>query len=167
MKDFEVYSVQKPPKSTICETQIIGFSDDDYAGVSLLHTDALVLSLAIANHRIHRILKDTGSSFDILYKTSFEFIKIDLGKIFSTRHSLVGILREQVFPFDSIELLVIARTYPRQNTILVKFLVIDRSSGYNAILRRTALNELKAVMLTPRLSMKFRTEEGIEVQKGD
>jgi hypothetical protein len=53
MKDFEVYSVQKPSKSKICEIQIIGFSDDDYVGVSLLHTDALVLSLAIANHRIH------------------------------------------------------------------------------------------------------------------
>jgi hypothetical protein len=32
MKDFEVYSVQKPLKSTKCETQIIGFLDDDYSG---------------------------------------------------------------------------------------------------------------------------------------
>jgi hypothetical protein len=52
MKDFEVYSVQEPSKSTKCETQIIGVSNDDYAGVSLPHTDALVLSLAIDNHRI-------------------------------------------------------------------------------------------------------------------
>jgi hypothetical protein len=37
MKDFEVYSVQEPSKSTKCETLIIGFSDDDYAGVSLTH----------------------------------------------------------------------------------------------------------------------------------
>jgi hypothetical protein len=72
MKDFGVYSVQKPPKLTKCETQIIGFSDDDYAGVSLPHTDTLVLTLAIANHMIHRILIDTGSSTDILYKTAFE-----------------------------------------------------------------------------------------------
>jgi hypothetical protein len=50
--------VQKPLKLTKCETQIIRFSDDNYARVSLLHTDALVLSLAIANHRIHRILID-------------------------------------------------------------------------------------------------------------
>jgi hypothetical protein len=40
MKDFEVYSVQKPPKSRKPEAQVIGFSDDDYAGVSLPHTDA-------------------------------------------------------------------------------------------------------------------------------
>jgi hypothetical protein len=50
---------------------------------------------------------------------------------------------------------------------MVKFLVIDRPSGYNAILGSTTLNELKAATLTPHLSMKFPTEEGIGVQKGD
>jgi hypothetical protein len=32
MKDFEVNSVQIPPKSTKCETQLIGFLNEDYAG---------------------------------------------------------------------------------------------------------------------------------------
>jgi hypothetical protein len=66
MKDFELYSVQKPPKLKKCETHIIKFPDD-YAGMSLPYTDALVLSLVIANHRIHRILIDIGRSADILY----------------------------------------------------------------------------------------------------
>jgi hypothetical protein len=61
MKDFEVYSVKRPVKSRRCETLVIGFSDEDYAGVSLPHTDALVVTLAIANHKIHRILVDNGS----------------------------------------------------------------------------------------------------------
>jgi hypothetical protein len=38
---------------------------------------ALVLTLAIANHRIHRILIDTRSSAYILFKTAFELMKID------------------------------------------------------------------------------------------
>jgi hypothetical protein len=50
---------------------------------------------------------------------------------------------------------------------MVNFLVMDRLPGYNAILRRTALNELKAVTLTPLLRIKFPTEEGFGVQKGD
>jgi hypothetical protein len=53
MKDFELYSVKKPPKSTKCETQIIGFSDH-YAGVSLPYTDTLVLTLATANHKLEK-----------------------------------------------------------------------------------------------------------------
>jgi hypothetical protein len=41
-----------------CEKTIIGFFEDDYAGVLLPHTDALVVTLIIANHKIHRILID-------------------------------------------------------------------------------------------------------------
>jgi hypothetical protein len=68
LDDFEVYSVQKPPKSRKYNPMIIGFSDDDYAGVSLPHTDALVVTLTIANYQTRRILVDTGSSADILFK---------------------------------------------------------------------------------------------------
>jgi hypothetical protein len=46
-------------------------------GVSLLYTDALVLNSVITNRRIHRILTYIGSSVDILYKTTFELMKID------------------------------------------------------------------------------------------
>lgn len=77
MKDFEVYSVKIPAKSKRCETLVIGFLDEDYAGVSIPHTDALVVTLAIANHKIRRILVDNGSSANILYQTAFEHIKID------------------------------------------------------------------------------------------
>jgi len=52
LKDFQVYSKDRPAKSRRCETLVIGFSDEDYAGVSLPYTDALVVTLAIANHKI-------------------------------------------------------------------------------------------------------------------
>jgi hypothetical protein len=167
MKDFEVYSVQKPPKSRKHEAQVIGFSNDDYAGISLPHTDALVLSLAIANHKIHRILIDTGSSADILYRSAFELMKIDQNKVIPARHSLVGFIGEQVLPLESIELPVMAGAYPRQRTVMVRFLITDQPSAYNVILGRTALNDLKAITSTPHLSMKFPTEEGVGIEKGD
>jgi hypothetical protein len=50
---------------------------------------------------------------------------------------------------------------------MVNFLVMDRPSVYNAILGRTELNELKALMLTPYLRKKFLTKEGFGVQKGN
>jgi hypothetical protein len=90
MKDFEMYSVQKPLKLTKCETQIIEFLDGDYAGVSIPHTDTLVLTFNIATHKIRRILIDIGSLADILYMTAFELMKKDQGKIVPARHSLVG-----------------------------------------------------------------------------
>jgi len=39
-----------------------------------------------------------------------------------------------------------------------KFMLIDRPSAYNAILEKTALNELREITLTPHLKMKFPSE---------
>ncbi|XP_062171075.1 uncharacterized protein LOC133876849 [Alnus glutinosa] len=74
---------------------------------------------------------------------------------------------EKVSPLGSIELPVITGTYPRQKVIMIKFLIVDRASAYNAIFGRTALNKLKAVTSTLHLSMKFPTPEGVGVVKGD
>jgi hypothetical protein len=92
-------------------------------------------------------------------------MKIDGRKVVLDRHSLVGFTGEQVLPLGSIELPIMAGVYPRQRTITVRFLIIDWPSAYNAILGRTALNDLKAVTSTPHLSMKFPTEEGVGVEK--
>jgi hypothetical protein len=48
---------------------------------------------------------------------------------------------------------------------MVNFLVMDRLSRYNAILDRTALNELKAVTLTPFLRMKFPPKKDLGSKK--
>jgi hypothetical protein len=47
--------MQMPPKAQRCDLVVVGFSDEDYAGVSLPHTDALIVSLTIANFQLRRI----------------------------------------------------------------------------------------------------------------
>jgi hypothetical protein len=85
---------------------VIGFSDDDYARISFPHMDAQVVTLIVANHNVHRILVDNGSSADILYW--FAFKKLNMGKemIIPKSCPLMGFTREQVQPIRSIELLV-------------------------------------------------------------
>ena len=51
---------------------VIGFSDVDYTVVLFPHTNALVVTLTIANHNIHHILVDSGSSTDNLYWSMFK-----------------------------------------------------------------------------------------------
>jgi len=146
---------------------VVGFSDDDYAGVSLPHTDALVVTLTIVNYQTRWILVDTGSSTDILFKSAFDYMGVPREKVVPVSCHLLGFAGEKVLPLGSSDLPVTAGTYPRQRVIMVKFLIVDRISAYNAIIGRTALNDLKAVTLTPHLSMKFLTEEGVGVVKGD
>jgi hypothetical protein len=142
LDDFEVYSVQKPPKSRKYNPLIVWFSNDDYAGVSLPHTDALVVTLTVANYQTRRILVDTRSSADILFKSAFDYMGVPREIVVPIACQLQGFAGEKVLPLGSIDLPVTAGTYPRQKVIMVKFLIVDRVSAYNAIIRRTALNDL-------------------------
>jgi hypothetical protein len=126
-----------------------------------------VVTLTIANYQTRRILVDTGSSADILFKSAFDHMGVPREKVVPVSCQLQGFAGEKVLPLGSIDLPVTAGTYLRQKVIMVKFLIVDRVSAYNAIIGRTALNDLKAVTSTPHLSMKFPTEEGVGVVKGD
>jgi hypothetical protein len=55
-----------------------------------------------------------------------------------------------------ISLPITCGTSPRDSTVIVDFLVIDRPSAYNAIIGRPALNKLKAITSTYHLMMKFQ-----------
>jgi hypothetical protein len=68
----EVYSLQRPTKTAKTESVVLSFSEEDARGVVMPHEDALVVTLTVANHGIHRILVDNGSSADILYWPAFQ-----------------------------------------------------------------------------------------------
>jgi hypothetical protein len=116
---------------------------------------------------MHQILVNTGSLADILYKSTFELMGIDEDNMTSARFPLVGFTGEQLLPIGSIELLVIARIFPRQRIVMGKILVVDRPSRYNVVIGRTMLNELKAVASIPHLCMKFLTDEGVRIVRDD
>lgn len=167
LKEFEIYSVQRPPKMRKYVDLLIGFSNEDFVGVSLPHSDALVGTLAIANHKIHRVLVDTGSSTDIIYKSAFELMSIGQGRLVLTKGPLVDFFGEQVLPIGSIDLPVMTGTSPQEKIIMVKFLVVEGRSAYNVNLGRPALNDLGAITSTLHLCMKFPASAGVGVVRWD
>jgi hypothetical protein len=74
-------TIERPHKSHRKESMVVGFSDEDYAGISLPHTDAIVVTLQVDNHRIHRMFIDNGSSADILYWSAFRNMEINAEKV--------------------------------------------------------------------------------------
>ncbi|KAK3016394.1 hypothetical protein RJ639_007372 [Escallonia herrerae] len=56
---------------------------------------------------------------------------------------------------------------PTQAKLMLDFVVVRIPSAYNAILGRTSLNQLRAVVSTYHMKMKFPTENGVGEVKGD
>jgi hypothetical protein len=102
----------RPSKAQKKNLIILSFSEEDAEGVAMPHDDALVIMVTIANHAIHRILVDNGSSADILYWFVFKQMRIDHNRIKPFSSPLIGFIGEQVQPMRIISLPVTARTAP-------------------------------------------------------
>jgi hypothetical protein len=131
------------------------------------HDDALVVTMMIGNYNIHRILVDNGSSADILFLPAFEKMKIEQKRVTPAHTPLVGFTGEKVLQVGTISLPLTAGSAPREKTVMTNFLVVDRSSAYNAIVGRPTLNKLMAVTSTYHLKMKFPTKHGTGIVKGN
>ncbi|GAV84052.1 hypothetical protein CFOL_v3_27497, partial [Cephalotus follicularis] len=139
-------AVQQVPHSkrlrTGGEEEVITFSEVDYEGVRLPHDDPVVVTLLVELFTMKRILIDSGSSADILYKHAFDQLRIPADQLKPVKTPLVGFTE-------------------------MTFLVVDTPSPYNAIIERPGLNLLEALVSTRHLLMKFPTRFGVGEVRGD
>ncbi|GAV58522.1 LOW QUALITY PROTEIN: hypothetical protein CFOL_v3_02055, partial [Cephalotus follicularis] len=124
------------------DEEAISFSEADYEGVQLPCDDSVVVTL-VALFTMKRILIDSGSSANILYKHAFD-LRTPADQLKSVKTPLVGFAGEMVHPLRSIDLSVVAGTAPCQTQVEITFLVVDTPSPYNAIIGRLGLNLLEA-----------------------
>ncbi|GAV56812.1 hypothetical protein CFOL_v3_00354, partial [Cephalotus follicularis] len=87
-------AVQQVPHSkrlrTGGEEEVITFSEADYEGVRLPHDDPVVVTLLVELFTMKRILIDSGSSADILYKHAFDQLRIPADQLKPVKTPLVG-----------------------------------------------------------------------------
>ncbi|GAV67748.1 hypothetical protein CFOL_v3_11252 [Cephalotus follicularis] len=163
----EVQVRSNAPHRTGGEEEVITFSEADYEGVRLPHDDPVVVTLLVERFTMKRILIDSGSSADILYKHEFDQLRIPTDQLKPVKTPLVGFAGETIHPLGSINLSVVAGTAPRQTQVEMTFLVVDTSSPYNAIVGRPGLNLLETIVSTRHLLVKFPTRFGAGEVRGD
>jgi hypothetical protein len=90
------------------------------------------------------------------------FDKMGLGSKYLIPHkgSLIGFTGDTIIPKGYVDLKVSFGKKPSTKTIPTRFIVVDCPSAYNAIIGRSTLNSLGAIVSTIHLAMKFPGEDG-------
>ena len=166
IRSGEVIEVQAVSKLPRLDTAIT-FSDSDLEGYQHPHDDPLVIRVVVANIMIHRVLVDNGSSFDIIFASTFNKMDIKREKLEPTSTHLRGFSGEKVLPLGSIELVLTLGDPLCQATTTVRFLIIDAPSAYNVLLGRPSLNSIKAIPSAYHMVIKFPTINGVGMVQGD
>nr|XP_009409681.1 PREDICTED: uncharacterized protein LOC103991866 [Musa acuminata subsp. malaccensis] len=125
------------------------------------HDDALVISARVANAQVRKIMVDTESSVDILYFDAFQKLGLARENMRSMCSALTGFTRDSISPLGAITLPLTLGTPPRLKTVMTTFLVVDLPTAYNAILGRSTLNKVRAVVSIYYQTIKFPTHAGV------
>ena len=133
------------------DTDVISFKGRATVNHTKPRSDLLVIELTIQNIDVARILIDTGSSANIIFKNTLERMKIDPSEISENPSPLVGLSGETTLALGSINLVVKAGTMER----IAEFLVVDRPVSYNVIMGTPWLNLMQAILSTYHLCLKF------------
>ncbi|KAK2999689.1 hypothetical protein RJ639_023941 [Escallonia herrerae] len=165
----EVFTTVGPStkKQKIEPTPTISFSDDDVGDTRIPHDDPLVVTLRVGNFDMKRILVDNGSSAEVLFYEAFQKMNIPPDRLRKIDTPLYDFSNHPVVCEGIIALPVTVGAPPTQAKLMLDFVVVRIPSAYNAILGRTALNQLRAVVSTYHMKMKFPTENGVGEVKGD
>ena len=100
-----------PPFKQRRTNQEMSFNEEDARGVKQPHNDPLVITLTIEGFNTKRILVDNGSSADIIYLSTFQQLKLDLGRLRPFDSPFVNFNGDRVYPKGIMTLTVIVGTY--------------------------------------------------------
>ncbi|XP_011078636.1 uncharacterized protein LOC105162327 [Sesamum indicum] len=142
------------------EEEAISFDSSDRPKESRDMNDPIVVKLDIANFTIHKVLIDSGSSADIIFKNVIDKMGLENARLEPVRTPLVGFGGSEVASLGTVDLPVSMGEAPKRKTLMMKSLVVNTPFAYNVILGKPGLNLFRAVISTYHMKMKFPTENG-------
>ena len=89
------------------------------------HNDALVVTMKVTNYNIHRILIDSISSVDVMFKSAYDQMEIPKNKLKTLPTPLYEFAGDKVLPKSSTELSLTTRGFPSQSKVMTNFFVVN------------------------------------------
>ncbi|KAM2054613.1 hypothetical protein EV2_004293 [Malus domestica] len=161
VEDIRGGKYQKPNWDPIC------FYPEEERRIIYPHNDPLIVEAHIANFEVRRILVHTRASINIMFAEAFRALNVAEHLLDRSISPLISFSGDIVQPLGSIHLPFTIGTDPYTATITTNFLVVDCPTAYNVIFGRTCINDLKAMVSTHMLLMKFLTPYDNGYIKGD
>ncbi|KAL2252293.1 UNVERIFIED_CONTAM: hypothetical protein Sindi_0024000 [Sesamum indicum] len=116
------------------DEEAISFNSSDRLEEGGEQNDPMVVKLDIANFTVHKVLIDSGSSADIIFKNVVDRMGLENARLEPVKTPLVGFGGSEVASLGTIELPVSMGEEPKRKTLMVKFLVVDTPFTYNVIM---------------------------------
>ena len=114
-----------------------------------------------------RILVDSGSSVNILFKRAYDQMKMEAADLKPCQSRVHGFNGSATIPTGMVELPVELGVGERRRVRMLQCIVLDIDSPYNAFLGRPALAEFRIAIVPWCLTLKFPTDHGIGIFQGD
>ncbi|KAF8098602.1 hypothetical protein N665_0263s0031 [Sinapis alba] len=115
------------------------------------HNDYLLVEVGIGDCNVTKILEDTGSSVDMIFKSTLVKMGINLGDMKPSARSLTGFNGSPESMLGTIRLHIHTHGVPKN----VKFSVIDVQAPYNAILGTPWIHAMRSIPSTYHQCVKF------------
>ncbi|XP_050281172.1 uncharacterized protein LOC126722063 [Quercus robur] len=154
---------ESPEKKMKVDRLTISFSEEDFERTIQPHDDVLVVTALISGFLVKRVMIDQGSGVDVMYPDLFKGLRLknqDLAKYNMPLFSFDG---RAVIPEGQISLSVDMEG----KEVILTFIVVRSFSPYTAILGRPWIHVMKAVPSTLHVKVKFPTENGVVVVRGN
>ena len=155
---------EQPSKKKLKYTrEPIAFNDDDLEGTIQPHDDALVVTAWINGFIVKRVLIDQGSGAEVMYPNLFRGLGLKNEDLSKYDMPLMGFDGRMVIPKGQISLPV----NMEGKEVMVTFIVVVSFFPYTVILGRPWIHAMRAVPSTLHIKVKFRTEQGIAIVRGN
>ncbi|XP_030924793.1 uncharacterized protein LOC115951786 [Quercus lobata] len=141
----------------------VSFDDGDLEGTIQPHDDVLVVTARINGFLVKRVMIDQGSGTDVMYPDLFKGLGLKKEDLMKHTSPLVGFDGKVVIPRGQISLPVIMGG----KEVSVTFTIVSSFFLYTAILGRPWIHSMRVVPSTLHVKIKFPTERGVIVIKGD
>ena len=127
------------------------------------HDDALVVTTRINGFLVKRVMIDQGSRADVMYPDLFEGFGLKNSDLVKYDMPLVSFDGRVMIPEGQISLSVDMEG----KEVMVTFIVVRSFLLYTAILGRPWIHAMKAVPSTLHVKVKFPTEYGVAMIRGN